>query len=183
MVAVGRYYGLSFRSCVPYDPETTGGSESTVRIAKADLVPTDASLLDEYGRLVELEEACAALEREVNNWPHRVTRRPPAEMLLEERQRLHPLPAVPYTRAFGESRVVGQTTPMAMFQGGEYSAPWTLAGETVWVRMHGEEAVPRFRWLVEMPQVLPTARRRQRTTTPSSTTIGATSLPGTEPEL
>jgi hypothetical protein len=141
MVAVGRYYGLSFRSCVPYDPETKGGSESTVRIAKADLVPTDANLLDEYGRLVELEEACAALEMEVNNRPHRVTRRPPAEMLLEERQRLHPLPAVPYTRAFGESRVVGQTTPMVMFQGGEYSAPWTLAGETVWVRMHGEEVI------------------------------------------
>lgn len=141
MVAVGRYYGLSFRSCVPYDPETKGGSESTVRVAKADLVPTEANLLEKYGQMVEMEEACAALELEVNTRPHRVTRRPPMEMLMEERQRLHPLPAEPYTRALGESRVVGQTTPMVMFQGGEYSVPWTLAGETVWVRMHGEDVI------------------------------------------
>lgn len=87
---------------MPYDPETKGGSESTVRVAKADLVPTEANLLDEYGQLVELEDACAALELEVNTRTQRVTRRPPVEMLIEDRQRLHPLPAEPYTRAFGD---------------------------------------------------------------------------------
>jgi hypothetical protein len=29
---------------VPADPQTKGGSEATVRIAKADLVPTDHNL-------------------------------------------------------------------------------------------------------------------------------------------
>lgn len=32
--------------CVPYDPESKGGSEETVKTAKADLVPTDANLPD-----------------------------------------------------------------------------------------------------------------------------------------
>ncbi|MFD1276094.1 hypothetical protein ACFQ51_43810 [Streptomyces kaempferi] len=29
---------------MPYDPESKGGAEATVRIAKADLVPTSANL-------------------------------------------------------------------------------------------------------------------------------------------
>jgi hypothetical protein len=37
--------------------------------------------------------------------------------------------------------VVGQTTPMVAFEGGSYSVPHTLAGQTVWVRAHGEEVV------------------------------------------
>ncbi|MFD9722290.1 hypothetical protein [Streptomyces sp. NPDC059072] len=32
------------RTCLPADPETKGGSEATVRIAKADLVPRDVNL-------------------------------------------------------------------------------------------------------------------------------------------
>ena len=41
IVAVGRHYGMTIRTCVPADPQTKGGSEATVRIAKADLVPTE----------------------------------------------------------------------------------------------------------------------------------------------
>ena len=44
MVAAGRHYGMVVETCVPYDPETKGGVERTVRIAKADLVPTTANL-------------------------------------------------------------------------------------------------------------------------------------------
>ena len=40
MVAVGGHYGITIATCVPADPESKGGSEATVRIAKADLVPT-----------------------------------------------------------------------------------------------------------------------------------------------
>ena len=39
IVAAGRHYGLTVHTCVPFDPESKGGSEATVRIAKADLVP------------------------------------------------------------------------------------------------------------------------------------------------
>lgn len=39
-VDLGRYYGVTIATCVPFDPESKGGSESTVKLAKADLVPT-----------------------------------------------------------------------------------------------------------------------------------------------
>jgi hypothetical protein len=58
-------------------------------------------------------------------------------MLAEERQRLHPLPAEPHTVTFGVTRVVPPTTPVVSFEGGQYSVPHTLLGETVWVRVHG----------------------------------------------
>ena len=51
IVAVGRHYGMTVHTCVPYDPESKGGSEATVRIAKADLVPCEANLLEDYREL------------------------------------------------------------------------------------------------------------------------------------
>ncbi len=48
LVAAARNYGLVIHTCVPADPASKGGSESTVKIAKADLVPTDANLLPAY---------------------------------------------------------------------------------------------------------------------------------------
>ena len=57
MVEVGRHYGLTLASCVPADPQSKGGSEATVRIASADLVPTDANLLPSYSSFAELS-AC-----------------------------------------------------------------------------------------------------------------------------
>lgn len=48
LVAAGRHYGLQIVACQLADPESKGGSESTVKIAKADLVPTEANLLPAY---------------------------------------------------------------------------------------------------------------------------------------
>src|SRR5580698_10029002 len=48
-VAVSRYYGVSIVTCVPFDPESKGGSESSVKVTKADLVPTEYNLLPDYG--------------------------------------------------------------------------------------------------------------------------------------
>ena len=45
MVALGRHYGCKVETCVPFDPESKGGVEATVKIAKADLVPSEANLL------------------------------------------------------------------------------------------------------------------------------------------
>lgn len=141
MVAAARFYGLSVKTCVPYDPESKGGSEATVRVAKADLVPTAANLLDDYENFAELDAACEAFCEQINARPHRVTRRAPVEMLAEEASRLHPLPEVPYTVAFGVTRTVGLTTAMVAFEGGSYSAPHRLAGEQVWVRAQGEDVI------------------------------------------
>ena len=49
IVAAASHYGVTVLTCVPADPESKGGSEATVRVAKADLVPTDANLLAAYG--------------------------------------------------------------------------------------------------------------------------------------
>lgn len=140
IVQVGRYYGIAFATCVPADPESKGGSEATVRLAKADLVPTWANLLPAYDSFEELERACAAFCEEVNGRPHRETRRAPAEMLAEERAYLHPVPEVPFTAAFGETRSVGFTSTIS-FGGVRYSVPHRLVGERVWVRRHGDEVV------------------------------------------
>ncbi|MCX4564442.1 hypothetical protein OHA02_50785 [Streptomyces phaeochromogenes] len=50
IVEVARRYGTTIRTCLPADPETRGGSEATVRIAKADLVPKYVNLRDHYKR-------------------------------------------------------------------------------------------------------------------------------------
>ncbi len=141
IVAMGRHYGLTIVTCVPADPASKGGVERTVRIAEADLVPTEANLLPAYPNFRALERACEDVEHQFNHRVHRVTRRVPAEMLAEERLRLHPLPVRPYTLAFGEAHVVGQTTPMVNHDYCQYSVPYTLGGEQVWVREHGDDIV------------------------------------------
>ena len=163
MVAAARHYGLTIATCVPADPQSKGGVEAAVRIAKADLVPTGANLLGAYSSLGSLERACGGFCEQVNTRPHRVTRRAPVEALGEEQARLHPLPAHPFTAAFGQTRVVGQTTPMVEFQTGSYSVPHTLAGQTVWVRAHGEEVV-----VVHVGERGPVEVARHLVTTPGS---------------
>jgi hypothetical protein len=44
VVAAGRHHGIQVATCVPFDPESKGGAEASVRVAKADLVPTEANL-------------------------------------------------------------------------------------------------------------------------------------------
>jgi transposase len=140
MVAFARHYGVTVHTCEPADPASKGGSESTVKLAKADLVPKDTNLLEEYSSFAELETACEVFCDQVNTRVHRVTRRPPVEMLGEEQIRLHPVPADPHTVAFGLTRTVPATMPMVAFEGGQYSVPHTLVGQTVWVRVHGRGA-------------------------------------------
>jgi hypothetical protein len=141
IVAAGAHYGLTIHTCVVADPESKGGSEATVRIAKADLVPTEAKLLEEYPNFAALEGACEEWCDETNNREHRSTRRSPVAMLAEERQRLHRLPDLPYTAAFGVVRRVGDTTPVVAFDGGSYSVPHEFRTEPVWVREHGDRVV------------------------------------------
>lgn len=140
-VAFARHYGLTVATCLPADPASKGGSEATVRVAKADLVPTSANLLAAYPSFAALEDACQVFGEQINARPHRVTRRPPVDMLAEERGRLHRLPEVPFTAAFGVTRRVPPNTPMVSFDAGLYSVPARLAGASVWVRRHGEQVV------------------------------------------
>jgi len=137
MLAFARHYSLTVHTCEPADPASKGGSESTVKLAKADLVPKETNLLGEYGSLAELETACEVFCEQINARTHRVTRRAPLDMLAEEQARLHRLPIVAHTVAFGLTRTVAAKTPMVAFEGGQYSVPHQLLGEQVWVRTHG----------------------------------------------
>jgi hypothetical protein len=125
---------------VPADPESKGGAESTVKLAKADIVPTGANLLPEYASFGDVEGACAAAMERLNHRPHALTGRAPAEMLLVERAHLHRVPAEPYTVAFGESRTVSWSSTVT-FGGARYSVPHELKDSRVWVRCSAEEVV------------------------------------------
>jgi transposase len=140
MVQVGRHYGCVVQSCQPFDPETKGGVEATVKIAKADLVPTGTNLRPEYGSFAELEDACQAWCAQVNNRRHRETRRVPVEMLAEERLRLHTLPADPYVLALGEERLVNDDRTIR-WGDVRYSTPPGHEGSRVWCRLHGDRLV------------------------------------------
>lgn len=136
-VSFAMHYGVTVLTCQPADPASKGGVETLVKLAKADLVPTDANLRAQYASFAELKAACEQFMDDVNSREHRVTRRRPVEMLAEERQRLHPIPDRAHTIAFGVSRRVGENTPMVSFENGQYSVPHLLMGAEVFVRAQG----------------------------------------------
>jgi hypothetical protein len=174
-VEFGRHYGLTVATCVPYDPASKGGSESTVKIAKADLVPAEANLRPAYASFAELEAACQEFCDQVNARPHRITRRAPAEMLAEERARLHPVPAAPFTAALGVTRAVDALS-LVTFEGGQYSVPHQLAGQVVWVRRHGEQVV-----IAHVGSGGPAEAARHQVTTPGSPRVDDTHYPPAPP--
>ena len=141
IVEVGRHYGMTIRTCVPADPESKGGSEATVRIAKADLVPTEVNLARSTGRSAQLEAACRALVRGGQR-PGR-TARPAAR-----RSRCSPRSArgcircrrQPFTVAFGTTRRVNWDATISV-EGVRYSVPHQLIDTRVWVRFHGDDLV------------------------------------------
>ena len=140
-VAFGRHYGLTVATCVPYDPASKGGSESTVKIAKADLVPTDANLLGEYGSFAALEAACAAFCDQVE------TPAAPGSPAAP-RRRCWPRSCPGCTRSRPRrwpprSGVTRRVDAMSLvtFDGGQYSVPHPLAGQVVHVRLHGAQVV------------------------------------------
>ena len=140
VVAFGRHYGLRVVTCVPADPESKGGSESTVRVAKADLVPTECNLLPAYPTFRSLVEACDNLSDELNAREHRESRRVPVEALVEELALMHTLPLEPYTAALGETRCVGDNQTVR-FGSVPYSLPKVWVDQEVWCRVEGEELV------------------------------------------
>ena len=136
-VDFARHYGVTVLTCQPADPASKGGVESSVKLAKADIVPKDTNLRAGYASFAELEAACDAFMDHVNNREHRATRRKPQAMLEEEQSRLHRVPDTAHTVAFGLSRMVPDNTPMVTFENGQYSVPAYLLGTRVFVRSHG----------------------------------------------
>jgi len=140
IVEVSRHYGLTIHTCEPADPQSKGGSEATVKIAKADLVPTDHNLREEYPDWQALEQACQEFMADVNTRPHRATREAPVLLLAQEHEHLHRLPRVPHTLCFGQARKVDRQATVSLGDA-IYSVPHELIGERVWVRAEGEQFV------------------------------------------
>jgi transposase len=140
VVAAGHHYGCVINTCEPADPQSKGGSEATVKIAKWDLVPTTANLRDDYESFAALEAAAEAFCVKVNGRAHRETGRAPIEMLKEERGQLHRLPNSPFTAALGETRRVDDDQTIR-WSSVRYSTPPGHVGAEVWCRVHGDELV------------------------------------------
>jgi transposase len=62
-----RHYGVTVLTCQPADPATKGGVEASVKLARADIVPKDTNLRDEYASFAQLEAACKAFMDETND--------------------------------------------------------------------------------------------------------------------
>jgi transposase len=140
IVAAGRHYGCKVETCEPFDPESKGGVEATVKIAKADLVPTTANLAPAYASFIDLADACVDWCDRVNARVHRETRAAPAARLATERQHLHVLPPQPHAIALGEERLVGDDQTVS-FGAVRYSTPPGHVGAKVWCRVVGAELV------------------------------------------
>lgn len=140
MVATGRHYGCKVETCQPFDPESKGGAEHTVKIAKADLVPTTANLLPDYGSFAELVEACWAWCERINDRVHREIGVAPTERLAIERQHLHVLPVEPHAISLGEERLVDDDQ-VIRWGSVRYSTPDGHQGKKVWCRVVGDELV------------------------------------------
>src|SRR6266487_1318447 len=138
IAVVGRHYGCKVETCVAYDPESKGGVEATVRIAKADLVPTTANLLDAYHSFAELQAACERFCERINAREHRETRMVPLVRLAAEREHLHVLPHEPHTLALGCDRLVKKDQTIR-WGSVRYSTPPGWRGQRVWCRVVGEE--------------------------------------------
>lgn len=76
----------------------------------------------------------------VNSRKHRVSARVPNKALVQERRRLHVLPAAPHTIALGQTRTVA-TDQTIRFGSVRYSTPPGLVGAEVWVRADGMDLV------------------------------------------
>jgi transposase len=138
VVAAGRHYGATVYSCEPFDPESKGGVEATVKIAKADLVPTEANLRGAYTSFAELVAACQQWCEHVNARTHRETGAAPVDRLAVERAHLHVLPADPHTAALGEERLVNDDQTVR-FGSVRYSTAPGHVDTRVWCRVVGEE--------------------------------------------
>ena len=111
-----------------------------MKIAKADLVPAEANLREEYASFGELEVACEEFCDRVNGRVHRESAAVPGQRLTAGRAHLHPLPAEPYVLALGQERLVSDDQTIR-FASVRYSTPPGHAGGRVWCRVHGSELV------------------------------------------
>jgi transposase len=130
------HYGFKPVACAPYRPNEKGRVENAAKYFKQSFVlgRTFADL-DAGNRAVRVW-----LEEVANVREHRTTRRRPADLLVEERPLLAPLPRTPY-----DTRVVRtvRASPLCRvhFDGNSYSVPPAVAGAALTLKATATEVV------------------------------------------
>ena len=141
IVEVSRHYGLTIATCEPADPQSKGGSEATVKIAKADLVPTDHNLRGEYADWRRSSGRARQFMADVNTRPHRVD--PPAAGGAAGRGARASASAAAGCRTRCVSGRPARSTARRRSAWAMRSTrcPHELIGERVWVRVEGEQLI------------------------------------------
>jgi len=127
---LARHYGFKVDPAPPLAPKKKGKVESAVRYIKHSFFkPRDPG--DVRGVQLELDRWV----REIAGLrTHGTTGQKPLEVFeKEERGALRALPPWPYERVIWKQAKVHSDSHVE-FQGGLYSVPWTLIGQTVWVQ-------------------------------------------------
>ena len=122
-------YGFKIDPCPPADPQKKGIVESGVKYVKGNFLPTrtfrDLPDLNAQARRWVLEEAGLRI--------HGTTRERPLERFAIERPLMHELPAIAPDLGSWH-RVVLHRDCHVKFALSLYSAPFTLVGQTLWLR-------------------------------------------------
>lgn len=126
------WFNSTIEVCVPYDPQSKGGVERAVRVAKDDLVPKRTNLRAAYDSFAALQAACDQFMVKVNTRKH-AAGFIPAERLAQEQPFFLPLPEESFVTVFGASRKV-TTQSLVRFQNREYSVPTRFIGSRVQAR-------------------------------------------------
>ena len=141
IVEVSRHYGLTIATCEPADPQSKGGSEATVKIAKADLVPTDHNLREEYADFAAVRGGVRAVH---GRGQHAAAPgHAPAAAGDARRRARAPAPAaeVAAHRSVSGRRARSTGSRRSRVGGAIYSVPHELVDERVWVRIDGAELI------------------------------------------
>lgn len=122
-------YGFKIDACPPHDPQKKGIVESGVKYVKGNFLPTrtfrDLADLNEQARRWVMEEAGTRV--------HGTTREQPLVLFESERPLLRRLPAVAPDLGTWH-RVVLHRDCHVQHDRAFYSAPFALAGKTLWLR-------------------------------------------------
>jgi hypothetical protein len=122
-------YGFRIEACPPHDPQKKGIVESGVKYLKGNFLPTrsfrDLTDLNRQAQAWVMDEAGVRI--------HGTTCQQPVERFVTERAMLLALPAVAPDLGTW-ARVVLHRDCHVQFERAYYSAPYTLAGKTLWLR-------------------------------------------------
>jgi transposase len=123
-------YGFRIEPCPPHDPQKKGIVESGVKYLKGNFLPTRS-----FRDLPDLnQQARDWVMREAGVRIHGTTREQPLALFELERPLMRRLPAIPPDLGAWQRSIVHRDCHIQLARA-YYSAPFTLVGQTLWVRV------------------------------------------------